>query len=285
MWLCPQLRGTGGKKTIQDTNGFLVSGDLTLKKGAFYKLDLNYNGSQDLSFLQRVGPLISELGTRNLPITDEQAAKLFKWTPNLQYLSADRTDITDDGVKYLLPLKKLTTISMCRGALTSGSLAVFGRLPRLTHLLITHNQFSDAALANLSKLHNLQRLRLNNTGITDAGLVHIEPLTGLTQLHISGNQRITNAGIAHLKQLKNLVELQIWETNVTPLCAKTLQQLPKLKRVVVSFNRLGERGTEELKQALGPSVKVSNYSSRIPIEVFAPLHSPIAPQNTDRVYQ
>ena len=177
--------------------------------------------------------------------------------------------------------EKLTTVSLCRTELTGKSLNSFGQMPQLEALMITHNQFSDASMANLSKLHNLKRLRLNYTGIGDATLVYLEPLTNLIQVQLCGNAHITDAGVAHLKHLSKLTEIQLAETAVTYHCVETLKQLPNLKRVSFSFRQIGDQGVAIIEKKLDPSIRVIDNVSSVPLEMFAPLHSPIAPQNSN----
>jgi hypothetical protein len=264
-----------------EENGTLVKGDLKLEKGSQYRLQFKYDGSEDVSFVDHLGPFIRDVNTAEFPITDQQAAHLAKCLPNLANFQANRSDITDQGVKCLLPLKKLVTVSLSRTELTGKSLTTFGQMPQLEALMITHNQLSDASMSNLSKLHNLKRLRLNYTGISDAALVYLEPLTDLMQVQLSGNAHITDLGVAHLRHLKKLTEVQLAETAVTYHCVDTLKQLPKLKRVWFSFRKIGDQGVAIIKKTLDPSVKVIDSASTMPLEMFAPLHSPIAPQNSN----
>jgi 2-C-methyl-D-erythritol 4-phosphate cytidylyltransferase len=112
-------------------------------------------------------------------------------------------------------------------------------------------------------------------------MAYLEPLTNLKQLQVCGSAHITDAGIAHLKNLKNLSEVQISNTAVTYHCVETFKQLPHLKRITISFQQIGDQGMQIIQKSLDQRVKVHDGASDLPLEMFAPLHSPIAPQNAN----
>lgn len=262
-------------KTIWDEHETVMAqGDLKINKANQYKMKLNYNGSLDLNFLKVLGPFLRKLDLSGFPVTDEQC-KLLKYLPQLEDLDALDSDIGDEALKNIAAMQNLKILTLSRTLVTFKSLPAIGRLKNLTTLYIANVKLNDSALSNLSELHNLVKLRMGSTEIGDAGIAHLAGLTNLVQLHVARNGRITNSGLSKLKNLQKLQDLDISETGVTAACASTLKELPKLKVLSVSYRMLGKAGVIELKKVL-PNVRVEDgNASKVPMEMFEPLHSPM----------
>ncbi|MBN2313863.1 MAG: hypothetical protein JXM79_08025, partial [Sedimentisphaerales bacterium] len=94
---------------------------------------------------------------------------------NLEWLFLEDTKITDNGIKKIESLPKLTTLHVSRTSLT------------------------DQALDSIIKMKTLQRLKLNETKITDRGLRKLHGLKQLTYLEIH-NTNISQEAINDLKK-------------------------------------------------------------------------------------
>jgi Leucine-rich repeat (LRR) protein len=101
---------------------------------------------------------------------------------DLVKLDLSETAVTDEGLKELLPLKKLNTLYLPGGQY--------------------HSTVTDKGLAVLAKLTNLTTLSLAGTQVTDAGLKELAKLTNLTTLILPASQeKVTSAGEAELQKM------------------------------------------------------------------------------------
>jgi hypothetical protein len=265
-----------GRMAWTDVKNAQAQGDLVLEKAPIYSLKLGYHGMEDLSFLKNLGPMLRELDLNDFPFTDKQAYA-FRYVPNLEDLRADRTELTDEGVKQLACLKKLNWLFLSKGAYSGKSLQVFGRMSNLRTLDISHNNLDDAALANLNTLHELFKLRLTSCRIGDGGVAHLAVLSKLELLHLGKNKQVTDKSVSLIGTLKELRDLDLSDTSVTSKCIPALQRLTHLKRLAVNERQFQPGGKDALVKAL-PGVVVSTNSDTMPIELFAPLHPTFDPQ-------
>ena len=73
----------------------------------------------------------------------------FQWLgalPELEWLKAMKTKVTDDALKHLAPLTKLNT------------------------LILSENEITDAGLKHLAAIHSLGLLEIEKTKVTAAGV-------------------------------------------------------------------------------------------------------------------
>jgi hypothetical protein len=94
---------------------------------------------------------LSLAGTR---VTDAGLSRLPDLFPNLHWLELDGCAITDDGLRHL------------------------GRLKRLSDLSLSDTRVGDDGLSHLVGLRQLYRLQLDRTRVTDRGLAHLKAMKG-----------------------------------------------------------------------------------------------------------
>ncbi len=102
--------------------------------------------------------------------------------PQLEQLHLLYTNIADNGLERLAPLKKLRVLDL-RGCAT----------------------VTDAGLAHLPALENLERLKLRNPSVTDAGMKSIKKMKKLKGLWLEDTQ-LSDQGLADLEGLTALDE-------------------------------------------------------------------------------
>ena len=88
---------------------------------------------------------------------------------NVTSLNLTSTQITDDGLKDLAKLQKLTNLSLPT-QITDVGLKEVAKLQKLERLELISSQITDAGLEDVAKLQKLRNLILARTQITDAGL-------------------------------------------------------------------------------------------------------------------
>jgi hypothetical protein len=113
--------------------------------------------------------------------------------PEVEEVTLDLTDVTDDGMKSLAELKKLKSLTVCGGRPSVGDAGIsyLKTAPNLEHLELINTQVTDAGLSALKDMPSLRSLVLfhekwREPTFTDAGLVHLKDLTKLEQLNVSG---------------------------------------------------------------------------------------------------
>lgn len=255
----------------------LAKGTVKVPAQTVVTLKLNYNGSQNPKFLQTVGAQLDGFDTGGFPVDDE-FMKCLKYMPNLQMLCLEDSEVTDAGTADIAGLKKLRDVKVSKSMVGCKTIEYISRLPLLFRLGISHLEIKDDCLRGLEKCTTLYAIEADGDGLSDEALVHFGKITHLQTLDVNKNAKITNAGIAKLKNLKDLHILQITDTSCTPMCAEQLKAFPNLKHIEVNYERFGKEGLAYLNETL-PSVKVrSGNGSRVPLEIFAPLHPSIGEQ-------
>jgi hypothetical protein len=122
---------------------------------------------------------------------------------NSNYLQANfitATNIFDDDIKLLLPIKK-----------------------QLVWLKLGSTYVSDSALKIIGQCTNISFLQLNNTCITDGGLPFLKSLDSLQSLNIVGTI-ISADGLMHLSSLKKLKSVYVYQTGVKEKKFEILQK-------------------------------------------------------------
>jgi len=254
-------------------------GDVEVPPKTNLGLKLSYAAIQDMTFLKNLDPsCLMLLDASRLDIDDDRAFNVHYLT-GLRTLNLNNTEIGDKGLQYVSNLKQLIRLDLGDTGVTGRGLVHLYGL-QLEDLSLMHDRVGDDELASLEGMQHLRVLRLIGSGIGDKAMVHLAKMRGLFMLRLSSNRGITDAGISHLLPLVNLDSLDLSETSVTPACAKYLKALPKLKSLSISFHKYSPTEIAAFKASL-PHVAVVD---RMPVthettELFAPLHSPIAPQH------
>jgi uncharacterized membrane protein len=93
---------------------------------------------------------------------------------------------------------------------------------QVTWLDLKETQITDADLAPISQFKHLTRLRLEKTGVTDNAMGHLQGLNYLEFLNIYGS-KVGDQGIDKLADLRNLRRVYAWESGVTKVGAKRLE--------------------------------------------------------------
>jgi len=142
---------------------------------------------------------------------DSDLERLIRLIPHLQQfdtlyrLSLNGTNISDEGLSYLVDFDHLWGLRIWRA------------------------DISDHGLQHISRIKNLKLLSLDNCNITDEGIRHLQNLKRLEVLTLDGTD-VTDEGLKHLLSLKNLKHLSLSNTGVTDEgCAELLKAIPDLE--------------------------------------------------------
>lgn len=140
-----------------------------------------------VAHLEGLGATISQLAV-NLPqqlvvewistyhkTTDKEIEQILHIAPNVVEVDLSRTKVTDEGLKHI------------------------GKLARLTHLNLSRTQITDKGLEHLSGLRSLQHLNLYGTGVSNAALPTLAKHRKLKALY-TWQTKITADGLSKLRK-------------------------------------------------------------------------------------
>jgi Leucine-rich repeat (LRR) protein len=119
--------------------------------------------------------------------------------PNLTYLEAGGTKITDAGVEELAAIKSLEVLHLWNTAVTDSGLEPLKKLNELRVLSLGGTSVDDSGISQLVDLKNLEELRLNGTRVTDAVVEHLKKLPKLQKVWLQ-NTKLTPQAVDELRQ-------------------------------------------------------------------------------------
>lgn len=211
---------------------------------------------------------IKDLTISGKTITDDMLALLTGLT-ELERLSSDGIQLTDDGYKHFAAFKKLKSLSFFHPAFrsekfTGSGLVHLKALPNLESLTFAGSTAGDAAMEAIGQLTQLKGFRTWHTAQTQAGNAHLVKLTSLTALRIG--QRLPSWGkdspvsfdessMTTIAQIKTLESLELTEARLTARIIPQLKELPKLTKLKIETVDISAADVEAIKAAL-PACKV-----------------------------
>jgi Leucine-rich repeat (LRR) protein len=109
------------------------------------------------------------------------------------------TNMTDDGLKTLSPMKDLRRLDLSATKVTDSGLKELAKFKNLEYLDLSYTAVSNAGLKDLAALGSLKILILSHARITDAGIADLAGLKGLEKLDVYGTG-VTDRGVKQMKQ-------------------------------------------------------------------------------------
>jgi hypothetical protein len=151
--------------------------------------------------------------------------KLLRTLPGLQRVEIPGGAVTNDGLRELLPLKKLKVLEMTflRGV-------------------------TDDGMGTVAKLIGLERLAVNNTPVGSEGMKEVKKLKALRELSLHGT-RVGDTGVAHLIELTELRSLDLGGTDITDAALLEVKKLKKLETLFLDGTEVSDAGVKHLKDA------------------------------------
>lgn len=181
-------------------------------------------------------------------ISDE-GFKMFGMFPHLEWLGIPNAAISDLGLKNLTDLKNLQEnlyslqISDCTNITEEGVKSVIA-LKRLNNLYIQGCGFSGVGLKGL----NLKVLMADRSSINDEGLHCIAEMNNLRSLGLSFCENITDTGLGELGALLQLEELDLNGCKqISDLGLRNLATLKKLRKLDLrGCEKITDQGLQNL---------------------------------------
>ncbi len=210
---------------------------------------------------------IKDLTISGKTITDDTLALLTGLT-ELERLSSDGIQLTDDGWKHFAKFQKLKSLAFFHPAFrsekfTGSGLAYLKTLPNLERLTFAGSTAGDAAMEAIGQLTQLKEFRTWHTAQTKAGNAPLARLP-LTSLRIG--QRLPSWGkdspvsfdestMTVIAQIKTLESLELTEARLSARIIPQLKSLPKLAKLKIQTVDISAADVDAIKAAL-PECKV-----------------------------
>lgn len=147
---------------------------------------------------------------------------------NLEILGLHNQSITDEGVKYIVKLKRIRDLGIVECQLTDKGMEYIGKLENIEELDLSNTKITDEGLKYLRNLKKLQVLTLMYTKIGDKGIEYIKDLP-IRVLELTGTE-VSDKSIPLFEQMKGLEELVIDETKISPEGAERLYEVIDMVR-------------------------------------------------------
>lgn len=180
----------------------------------------------------------------DLKITDDQLKHLEHLT-RLTWLSVTRNAlVTDGGLVHLRGLTSLGNLELTGTSVTGTGFKHLRRLTRLRYLSLEDTPIQGGNLLRLTVPGTLKELLLENCPITDADLVYLKALP--LECVILDGTRITDAGMAELGQMVTLQVLHIRGTAITDAGLQHLSGLRNLFKLALDDTAVSDAGLQHL---------------------------------------
>ena len=204
---------------------------------------------------------IKDLTISGKTITDDTLA-LLTGLSELERLSSDGIQLTDEGYKHFVAFQKLKSLSFFHPAFrsekfTGSGLSYLKALPKLEKLTFAGSTAGDTAMEAIGQLTQLKEFRTWHTAQSQAGNAHLLKLP-LTALRIG--QRLPNgkdspvsfdeSTMATLAQIKTLESLELTEARLSAKIIPQLKVLPKLTKLRIETVDISAADVEAIKAAL-----------------------------------
>jgi hypothetical protein len=189
----------------------------------------------------------------------EQSLPFLTGLSELESLQTNLLQVTDDGIKPLAQMKKLTILKFFHPGkdFTGAGLVHLKDLPHLERLTVAGSlAFNDDGMAAVAQLPHLKEFRTWHAGPTLEGVKKLKDLKNLTSLTLG--QRLTyqkpacptDATVAVVAELKSLESLQLGEARLTLGALTQLKQLTDLKKLTLDGIDMPEADVVRLQKEL-----------------------------------
>lgn len=262
-----------GRGDSQRREAFPAKGRVVLRNNESAELDISYEGLRDPSFLLTIPHgAIPIIDAAKLEIGDKFVETVSK-VPGMASLTLDDTDVDDNSMKIVADnAKTLSHMSVKSTLIGPKALQQIARMKTLISLTLAANRLDNNSIGYLSTLPTLNNLSLSRTGVSDDVVDQLKKLKALAILDLSENDKFTDKGVERLSELKNLILLKLVRTSVTYKCFPSLQKLPNLQELVLDTSQFSNVDLDKLKKMLPKCTITATKVSKIPLEMFAPLH-------------
>lgn len=207
---------------------------------------------QEVTFVEMKGPL------------EVEDIKLLTEFKKLEVLRWDHVPITEPVVNQLKGFESLEGVRFDPPVhVTQEGLRALDTLPESIMLLIdslyidSRSMLTEEGLALIENVPALSGLHLAGEAIDDLGLAAVAKISRLTVLDLE-NVAVTDEGLAVLIGMENLTVLTLIDMKVADGVVETIEQIKRLKLLILEGNVITEAGLARLKESR-PDITVRSY--------------------------
>jgi len=233
--------------------------EITETKGAVTGVafrDCTVLGAGDYAQLRQIAQLKSLSFGKGF---NDAAIQALGALPELEMLSTNGMDVSDDAIRALTVCRKLKTVSIFHPgkSFTGRGLAAFAELPAIERLTVAGSpEFADAGMEAVAALVQLKEFRTWHSGVTLDGVKKLRALKNLASLTLGQRLSYTppttlsDEAVRVLAECPSLESLALQEARLTLPALAQLKKLPKLKRLTLDGIDIAESDIAALKQQL-----------------------------------
>jgi Leucine-rich repeat (LRR) protein len=249
-----------------------AAGDIVTAKDTPLGLKLNYDGSENMAFLDKLkAPNLMALDMCKMGVEDSQFSHIAS-LPSLRRLNAIETELGDAGMLSIGKLTALRHLDISRTAVTSKGFREINHLTNLEDLYAASLKLDDDCISSLEHLTTIKSLGLSGSCVSDKAMVYLAKLKNLQELFISRSP-VTDKGLAPvLANCKEIGHLDVANTDVTVKLLPALKGLPKLRSLTVTTRRFTPAQLNLMRKTLPQCLIKDENPSWAPVGIFEPLH-------------
>lgn len=249
-----------------------AAGDIVMSKDTPLGLKLNYDGSENMAFLDKLkAPNLMTLNMAKMGVDDSQFTHLASLS-SLRRLDAIETDLGDTGMLSIGKLTSLRHLDISRTAVTSQGFRAVKNLTNLEDLFAASLKLNDDCISSLEHLTKIKSLGLGGSCVSDKGMVYLAKLKNLQDLYLARSP-VTDKGLAPvLANCKDISNLDVANTDVTVKLLPALKALPKLRSLTVTTRRFTPAQLNLMRKTLPQCLIKDENPSWAPVGMFEPLH-------------
>ena len=219
-------------------NGGTISFDPELPPTWFGKILRSVFGPETYQPVRMVNMLPDgHITIKQKTLSDDFLARLSALS-ELEFLELENTIVAETDWQYISQFRRLRTLYVRRSNISDEGVKYISQLPELEELNIEETKgISDAALVSISQLPKLSNLKLGFTKITDAGLLSYKPISNLQVLEMQGVKATSN-GVESLKQIPSLKIVTLDWSEVDDKALDYFATLPNLKGLQLTATKV-----------------------------------------------
>ncbi len=169
----------------------------------------------------------------------------------LEELDLVHANVTPQGIKQLLRLKKLRTLNLMETPVGDEGVALLATLPELRSVNVSY------PLQKVIRVHGLDNIISDDkVQITDRSLQTLSKLEHLEEVRLYQTQ-VSDEGLKSLRGMKTLRVLDLGGTKITPECFETLQTLTSLETLGFDGVQIDREKIMQLAESL-PNCRIES---------------------------
>lgn len=195
-----------------------------------------------------MAPLAEETGCLELNLPGNsihgEGLKYIEPLTKLTSLRLDRNDLVDAGLEHLRNKKSLVRLNLNQTKVGGSGLSHLKDCP-LVFLDMSHNKLDHKGLSSLKSLANVASIKFDDTSFNDECATYLTGMRNLKVLDLS-HTHVTDAGIAEISKLDGVRELWLVGCDIDDRCMSSISHMKGLVRLDISGTRITGDGMRQL---------------------------------------